>query len=89
MDEGNDEGTDDVLPRLEREWNMSLTLLTTDPIPDDVLRGRLDIGLDASNSLDGPVDSIGDVQMLPRTKPLDGVGYPPGYLTSDGPSGMM
>lgn len=68
---------------------MSLTLLTTELIPDDLLRVELDIGLDASSSRGSPVDSMGEVQMLPRTKPLGEVEYPPGYLVSDRPSGML
>lgn len=56
---GADDGNDGVLPRPGRGWNKSPILLTTEPKPDDRLRG---FGLEVPYSLDVPSVSVGEAQ---------------------------
>lgn len=54
---GADDGNDGVLPRPARVWSKSPILLTTEPKPDDRLRG---FGLEVPYSLDVPSVSVGE-----------------------------
>lgn len=56
---GADDGNDGVLRRPGRGWNKSPILLTTEPKPDDRLRG---FELEVPSSLDIPSVSVGEVQ---------------------------